>query len=124
MGPSDGKNSTQIEGLKMTIRDFCRDREWDQFHGAKDLAIGLVTEAAELLEIFRFQSPEQCDSLLSDETGRRAVADELADVFFFLLRFSDRFEFDLEEALRGKLKKNAERYPVSEFRGRNHKAKK
>ncbi len=61
------------------LRTFCEARDWDQFHGPKDLAIGLATEAGELLEIFRFLSDEQCDAKLADPESRQAIENELAD---------------------------------------------
>lgn len=117
--PND--TDTSMASLKETVRAFCAAREWDPFHTPKDLAIGLVTEASELLEIFRFQTPEQCEDLVK-EKGREAVADELADSLFFLLRFAGRFDFDLTEALLRKLEKNALRYPVQTFKGNNQKS--
>lgn len=103
------------------IRTFCQERDWDQFHGAKDLAIGLVTESSEFLEIFRFQSEEQIQSMLHSAGDRERMADELADSLFFILRFADRFHFDLATALERKLKKSAEKYPVEKAFGKNQK---
>ncbi len=111
-----------IAQMKDQVREFCEARDWDQFHGAKDLAIGAVTEAAELLEPFRFQSPEQIEHMLSDKTSRQAIGEELADVLFFILRFAQKFDFDLSECFQEKMKKNDSKYPVSKFRGQNHKA--
>ncbi len=113
---------TRIAEMKDQVREFCEAREWDQFHGAKDLAIGAVTEAAELLEPFRFQSPQQIDALLNDKRSRQAIGEELADVLFFILRFAQKFDFDLSECFDEKMKKNDGKYPVSQFRGQNHKA--
>lgn len=104
------------------IKEFCTERDWDQFHGPKDLAIGLVTEASELLEEFRFWNEQQIEEGLKDPKKREAIGDELADVLFFILRFSERNDFDLNQCLERKMKKNSERYPASEFRGKNHKS--
>jgi NTP pyrophosphatase (non-canonical NTP hydrolase) len=70
---------TPIADLKSQVRTFCESRDWDQFHGPKDLAIGLVTEASEVLEIFRFLSDEQCAAKLADPASRQAIENELAD---------------------------------------------
>jgi NTP pyrophosphatase (non-canonical NTP hydrolase) len=107
--------------LQAVVRRFCEERDWDQFHGAKDLAIGVSTEAAELLEHFRFLDDAQVAALLADAIKRGAVEDELADVLFFLLRFAQRFDVDLAAALERKMKKNAEKYPVAKSKGRNAK---
>ncbi|MDD2337468.1 MAG: nucleotide pyrophosphohydrolase [Geobacteraceae bacterium] len=68
------------------VREFCEARDWDQHHGPKDLAIGVITEASELLEHFRFLSEEQALELFEDKKSKEDIEDELADVLFFLLR--------------------------------------
>ena len=110
---------SDLDKLKLAVREFCEAREWDPYHGPKDLAIGLVTEASELLEIFRFVSEKEQDQVLINK--REEIADELADSLFFLLRFADRFNFDLSEAVTNKLQKNAKRYPVATSRASNKK---
>jgi NTP pyrophosphatase (non-canonical NTP hydrolase) len=114
-------NEISIEELKTRIREFCEERDWDQFHSPKDLAIGLVTEASELLEHFRFRSEAEIAELLRDTPKRREVAHELADAFFFILRFSQRLGFDLSSCLDAKMAVNAERYPAHAARGSNRK---
>ncbi len=121
---SDGDpldDSTTLAALKARVHDFCAERQWDPFHGPKDLAIGIVTEGAELLEHFRFRDETEALDLLADPTRRAAVEEELSDVLFFLLRFAGRFEIDLATAFGRKLRRNAERYPVELARGRNTK---
>ncbi|NQY99478.1 MAG: nucleotide pyrophosphohydrolase [Bdellovibrionales bacterium] len=103
------------------IKQFCSERDWDQFHGPKELAIGLVTESSELLELFRFQSEAQIEGLLSQSESRTKVADELADIYFFLLRFADLNGFDLAASLESKMQKNREKYPVEKSKGKNQK---
>lgn len=110
-----------IESLIHEIQAFCEARDWDQFHNIKDLAIGVVTEGSELLELFRFRSPEECEALVRDPKKRQALEDEMADVFFFLLRIAGRYKIDLPAALRAKLEKNAAKYPVEKARGSNRK---
>jgi NTP pyrophosphatase (non-canonical NTP hydrolase) len=113
---------SEVADLKSQVRTFCEARDWDQFHGPKDLAIGLATEASELLEIFRFLSDEQCAAKLVDPASRQAIENELADVLFFLLRFAQRFDIDLTDALAAKMKLNAQRYPIEKSRGKNLKS--
>ena len=112
-------NMTKLEELTSEIRTFCEERDWTQFHTPKDLAIGLVGEAAELLELFRYKNLEE--SLSALEAKREAVGDELADVFFHLIRFSDLYGFDLSDELRRKMVKNAVKYPAEKVRGKNLK---
>jgi NTP pyrophosphatase (non-canonical NTP hydrolase) len=112
---------TKVSELKEVVKTFSQERDWDQFHGPKDLAIGLVTEASELLEIFRFKSEQESKKLLDDEIKRVKVEDELSDILFFLLRFSERFKIDLSESLNRKIRKNETKYPIEKARGSNKK---
>lgn len=113
---------TNLEDLKKQVKEFCEDRDWDPFHNAKDLAIGAVTEASELLEPFRFQNTEQVESMMSQPQSRQKVSEEMADVLFFLLRLSQRYNIDLSESFQHKMISNDQRYPVSTFKGKNHKS--
>lgn len=113
---------TTLAEIEERIRAFCDAREWDQFHGAKDLAIGVVTEASELLEHFRFRTPAESEALLGDHATRREIADEMADVAIFLLRLAQRYGIDLAAAVDAKLARNAQRYPVETSRGNARKA--
>ena len=117
---SDQKSN--LDELKLYVKNFCDERDWDQFHGAKDLAIGAITESSELLEHFRFLNEQQVEELMGNDEKRREVSHELADVFFFLLRFSQKYNIDLAESFSFKMEKNNKRYPAHEFRGKNHKA--
>ncbi len=112
---------TAIAALKSLVADFCTARDWDRYHSAKELAVGIVTEAAELLDEFRFKSDDEVAAVLADPARRSDVERELADVLFFVLRFAQRFEIDLATALRDKMALNAERYPVNKARGSNRK---
>ncbi len=106
-----GDKNTVVEDLKRLVQQFCEERNWDPFHTPKDLAIGLVTEASELLEIFRFASASNEKELLETKEGRERIGDELADSLYFILRFAQLYEFDLALALRDKMLKNQLKYP-------------
>ncbi|MBT0653300.1 nucleotide pyrophosphohydrolase [Geomobilimonas luticola] len=110
-----------IEEITLNVQKFCEERDWDQFHGPKDLAIGVITEASELLEHFRFLSEEQALELLSNPQQKEEIEDELSDVLFFLLRFSQRFDIDLTKALLRKIEKSERKYPVEKAKGKNTK---
>lgn len=114
------KNVT-LSSLKELVQKFCEERDWDQFHDPKELAIGISTEANELLEIFRFQTKEQMRKQLSLEVSRTQIKDELADVFFFILRFAQMNDIDLSESLKKKISDNNLKYPVEKARGNNAK---
>lgn len=117
------KNDTEItlEELKRIVKEFCEERDWDQFHNPKDLAIGISTEANELLDIFRFKSKEDMREIFSDAEKKEHVEEELADTFFFILRFAQMNQIDLCKILKDKLKKNGMKYPVEKIRGKNLK---
>lgn len=107
----DDKSRTVLE-LKKWVQDFCEKRGWDPYHGPKDLAIGLVTEASELLELFRFVPEKDLHELMAHSETRGHVADELADSLYFILRFAQLYDFDLSQCLEDKLIKNEKKYPA------------
>jgi NTP pyrophosphatase (non-canonical NTP hydrolase) len=108
----DDKTTTLLD-VKSWVQTFCEERRWDPYHGPKDLAIGLVTEASELLELFRFVPEKELAELMRQPQIRANVADELADSLYFILRFAQLYNFDLSECLVQKLEKNAKKYPKS-----------
>jgi NTP pyrophosphatase (non-canonical NTP hydrolase) len=101
--------------LKERVRAFCAERDWDRFHNPKNLAMALSVEASELVELFQWLTEEQSAKL--DEKQRGRVAEELADVLWFLVRISDRLGIDLLEAADTKLSQNAKKYPADLVRG-------
>ena len=110
-----------FDELYAELRDFCEQRNWRQYHTPKDLAIGLSTESNELLEKFRFKNDDEQHALLEESQDREEIEDELGDILFFLLRFADLYDVDLETALARKLDKNRARYPQEEYKGSNKK---
>jgi NTP pyrophosphatase (non-canonical NTP hydrolase) len=106
---------TELTTLRNDLREFAAERDWDQFHSPKNLASALAVEAAELLEPFQWLTEEQSRTL--DEKRRAAVADELADVQIYLIRLADKLDVDLLQAVRAKMVRNAEKYPVELFKG-------
>lgn len=114
-------DTTTIEDLKRRIQCFCEERDWDQFHNPKDLAIGISTEANELLDIFRFKTEEQMKEIFLKEPSRVHVEEEIADVLFFIIRFAQMNNLDLDMCLKNKMEKNAKRYSVEKSKGNNLK---
>jgi NTP pyrophosphatase (non-canonical NTP hydrolase) len=114
-------HKTSLHELKEKVRVFCEERDWDQFHNAKELAIGIVTEASELLQHFRFKSEEQVNDIFKDELKKKELTEEMADVLYFLLRLAQRYDIDLTTELDNKIKKNNEKYPVEKSKGCNKK---
>ena len=111
--------ATNLEDMIDKVNQFCKDRDWDQYHNPKDLSIGLSTEANELLDLFRFKSDEQMNEMIQNESKREQISEELADILFFLLRFSQMYKFDLDKGLEDKLRKNNMKYPVEKVKGKN-----
>ncbi len=103
---------SDIRSLEEKVRVFCEARDWRRFHTIKNLAIGAVTEASELVEPFRFLTDEESQKFVETPEGRVAVEDEMADVLFFLLRIANLQKIDLAQALERKLVKNAIKYPA------------
>lgn len=108
-----------IEALQEAMREFALARDWDQFHTPKNLATALSVEAAELLEHFQWLTDAQSQAL--DESKRAAVAEEIADVLLYLIRFADKLGIDPIEAAWKKLEVNASKYPVDLARGNSKK---
>ena len=102
--------------LRDRLRSFVADRDWDQFHAPKNLAMALAVEASELLEVFQWLSEEESRNLTRDKQGE--VAMELADILIYLVRIADKLDIDVTKAVTTKLEINEKRYPVSKVRGR------
>ena len=114
-------HQTNINDLKEKIKKFCEDRDWDQFHNAKELAIGIVTEASELLQHFRFKSEKQVEKMFKDPSKRQEISEEVADVLYFLMRLSQKYDIDLTTELNKKIQKNEQKYPIEKSKGSNKK---
>src|SRR3989344_810591 len=112
-------DKTTILDLKKKVKKFCEDRDWDKYHNAKDLAIGIITEASELLEHFRFKSEEDIKQILKSK--KQEVSEELADVLYFVLRLAQKHDIDLASELDKKLRKNELKYPIGKSKGSNKK---
>ena len=109
--------SKTIKDLENSAMKFANDRKWGKYHKTKDLAIGIVTEGTELIELFRFKTDKEIKEMLKNPKKREMIEDELADTFTFLLMFSGRNKIDLEKAFYNKQKKAAIKYPVEKYNG-------
>jgi NTP pyrophosphatase (non-canonical NTP hydrolase) len=112
---------TTIANLRQAIAQFVADRNWEQFHSPKNLAMSLAIEAAELMEHFQWITIEESRAIIRDEGKRAAAGEELADVLAYVLAMANVLQLDLATTLRDKLAKNAERYPVELSRGRHER---
>ena len=102
-----------LAGLAAALRTFAADRDWDQFHTPKNLAIAMMVEAAEVAEHFQWSGP--VDPVTPEKRG--AIAMEIGDVLLYLVRLADRLGIDPVDAANAKMRINAERYPVDLARG-------
>ncbi len=107
--------SDSLEQLRARLAQFAAERDWDQFHSPKNLAMALIAEAAELVEHFQWLTPEQSEQL--DAKRREAVSQELADILIFLIRTADKLDVDLISATWSKIALNEQRYPADRVRG-------
>lgn len=101
-----------IKALQTRLRDFATARDWQPYHSPKNLAMALVLEAAELLELFQWLTTAESRTLTRDAADEEQVGDEIADVLLYLLQLADHTDVDVEEAVERKLRKNAEKHPA------------
>src|SRR5271165_6474994 len=104
-----GERLASLEELCGALRRFASDRDWDQFHSPKNLAIALSVEAAELLEHFQWTSEAESAVLTPEQHTK--VREEIADVLLYLVRLADKLDIDLLAAATDKLRGNAVKYP-------------
>ncbi len=100
---------SDIELLLEELRRFNQERDWDQFHNGKDLAVGLSVEAAELLECYLWKKPKEADL--------EKIREEFADVLNDSFQMADKYGLDIKQIMLEKIQKNAEKYPVEKARG-------
>jgi NTP pyrophosphatase (non-canonical NTP hydrolase) len=98
-----------MEEIIQALLKFRNERDWEQFHNPKDLALALNVEAGELLELFLWKNPE--------DAQKDKIKEELADVFAFAFLLADKYGFDVKDIVLEKIKKNAEKYPVDKAKG-------
>ena len=108
-----------ISKIQNQLKKFAIERDWEQFHTPKNLAMALSVEASELVEIFQWLKPEESNS--PDQKQIESINDEVADIAMYLLRVCSVLEIDLESAIKSKLERNAEKYPINLSKGNSQK---
>ena len=98
-----------IASIQKHLREFAKDRDWEQYHNPKNLAMALTVEAGELQELFQWLTPEESQQVKFDSN---CAAEEIADVFLYLARIADVLDIDIGDAVAMKLQKNANKYPA------------
>ncbi|MBK8520738.1 MAG: nucleotide pyrophosphohydrolase [Chitinophagaceae bacterium] len=98
-----------IDEILNTLINFRNERDWEQFHNPKDLALAINVEAGELLELFLWKN--------SEEAKVEKVKEELADILAFAFLLADKYGFDVKQIVLEKIKQNGEKYPVEKAKG-------
>lgn len=99
----------ESEEIIQALLKFRNERDWEQFHNPKDLALAISVEAGELLELFLWKN--------ADEANQEKIKEELSDVFAYAYLLAEKFNFDVKEIVLEKIKKNGEKYPVDKSKG-------
>jgi dCTP diphosphatase len=102
---------SEMEELKLQLRDFSKRRDWNQFHTPKNLAMALACETGELLAEFQWLTPEESSLSALSIDQLDAVKMEIADVFIYLVRLADLLEIELHDAAIKKISINESRFP-------------
>lgn len=104
--------------LVQMIRDFVKERDWQQYNLPLNLAISTSIEVGELLELFQWKTHEDIEESLKEDDFREALASEIADVLVYLLRVADTTGIDPAKAVVEKMKRNREKYPIDYWKGK------
>lgn len=113
-------STTTVQDLKKRLAEFIAERDWDQYHHPKEVAISLVVEAGELLEVFQWANKKPVAELKKDGKFMARVRDEIPDVLGYCLDLAARLDIDVSRAFFEKMEKNRRKYPVEKSKG-NHK---
>ncbi len=107
--------SSELENIKIKLREFAAERDWDQFHSPKNFSMAMIVECAELVEHFQWLTDEQSKQLSAETLDE--VSLEMADILIYLIRLADKLDVDLIESVKRKMVLNAEKYPVDKAKG-------
>lgn len=110
-----------LQELKDQIKSFAVERDWEQFHTPKNLSMAIAAEAAELMEHFLWMGSGESSKLMRDESKRKLIAEEVADVLIFCLEFANIAQMDVATIIQEKMQSNALKYPVEKAKGRADK---
>lgn len=114
-------STTTVAELAKLMADFVAERNWEPFHDPKNLSASIAIEAAELMEHFQWLRSDQLGAVKNDPKAMSEIRDEISDILAYALSFANQMGIDLSSSLAEKMKKNAQKYPAAEFRGRFRK---
>jgi NTP pyrophosphatase (non-canonical NTP hydrolase) len=109
--PQPQDETTTLADLRRAVSKFVADRDWEQFHSSKNLAMSIAIEAAELMEHFQWLTLQESQNYQADAANRAEIAEELADILIYCLSFANQANIDVSQAVLGKLQKNESRFP-------------
>jgi dCTP diphosphatase len=104
--------NTTVADLRQAVERFVAERGWERYHTPKNLGMSIAIEAAELMEHFQWLTADQSYELLQDPVAYAEVVDEMADVLIYCLSFANQVNADISNAVRAKLDRNEDRFPV------------
>lgn len=113
-----GDEVATVAELKSLVEKFVAERDWEQFHSPKNLAMAIGVEAGELMDLFRWHSESQSIQAMQNGRNRKAATEELADVVICALAFANRTGIDIAQAVNNKVLKNSKKYPLHTYKGR------
>ncbi len=108
-----------MKKVRDELLEFVRERDWEQFHSPKNLAMAMAVEASEILEIFQWKTEEESKNLSKDEV--RHLREEVADVFLYLVNLASKYDIDIIQASHDKMVLNREKYPADLAKGKSDK---
>ena len=103
----------ETEEIIKALLKFRNERDWEQFHNPKDLALAISIESAELLELFLWKK--------ADDANADKVKEELADIFSFAFLLAEKYGFDVKDIILDKIKTNGDKYPIEKSKGTSKK---
>ncbi len=113
-----GDSVPTLDELISLIRQFVRERDWEQYNKPSALAVSASIEMGELLELFQWKSDDDVHEALQDEEFIAMLSGEIADVMVYLLRICDKAGIDPARAVLDKMKLNSKKYPIEEWEGK------
>ncbi len=115
------RKNIAFQEIKEKIKQFVKERDWEQYHSPKNLSMSISIETAELMEHFQWLTIEQSKELLKDRKKRIEIEDEIADIAIYVLDFCNIFNIDFEKIVAAKLRKNKKKYPIRLSKGKTNK---
>jgi len=110
-------SDTDIEFLRRKVRDFISERDWEQFHNPKDLAMSISIESSELMELFQWKTREEVEEIQDDPETVAELRRELADIIIYSISLANALDVDISEIVLEKLRENQRKYPVDKVKG-------